>query len=83
MGFTVIEKRTGVPKQVLENPLTVKMLVIGMLDKLAAVKEAIFPVPVTAINPTAVFVCVHLYSVPDTVEPPNKMGEVIKLVHNA
>jgi len=53
------------------------------LDKFAAVKEAIFPVPATAGNPTAVLDCVHLYSVPATVEPLNKIGEVIKLVHNA
>lgn len=56
---------------------------MGMFDKLAAVNEPMLPVPVTAGNPTAGLDCVHRYSVPATVDPPNKTGEVIKLVHNA
>lgn len=56
---------------------------MGIFDKLDAVNEPMLPVPVTAGNPTALLVCVHLYSEPVTVEPLNNMGEVTKFVHNA
>lgn len=56
---------------------------MGMLDKFAAVKEVILPVPDIGVKPTALLVCVHLYSVPATVDPLNKIGVVSKFVHNA
>jgi hypothetical protein len=59
------------------------MLVMGILDMLAAVKELILPVPEIAGNPIAELVCVHLYSVPNTVDPENKIGVVRIFVHSS
>lgn len=58
-------------------------LVIGIFERFAAVKELIFPVPVIAGRPTALLVCDHLYSVPKTVEPVNRIGAVKILVQSA
>lgn len=45
VGFTQILKATGVPWQLFEMGVTIKLAVIGRGDKLVVVKAAILPVP--------------------------------------
>jgi hypothetical protein len=56
---------------------------MGMLEMLAAVNEAIFPVPVNAEIPIELLVCDHIYSVPITEDPSNVIGKVEIFVQSA
>lgn len=59
-GLMVIEKVIGFPEHVLETGTTVKMAVTGVLPKLTAVNEAIFPVPLSGNDPKGTLVLVQL-----------------------
>lgn len=59
-GLMVIEKVIGFPEHVLETGTTVKMAVTGVLPKLTAENEAIFPVPLSGKDPKGTLVLVQL-----------------------
>ncbi len=83
IGFTFITIVNGLPEQVLDKGVTVIMVDMGPLEELVAVKEGIWPVPVTEANPTAGLLLVQLNIVLVILEPLNIIGLVERLVHNS
>lgn len=76
VGFTIILNDTGVPKQVLENGVTVIREEIGAVELLLALNDVIFPVPV-AVKPIPILLFVQLNTVPAMGEPVKIIGSVL------
>ena len=66
----------GMPAQLLDMGVTVKIAVTGTEELLMLVNEAMDPLPVVEARPTAGFVFVQLYTVLATPEPLKLMAAV-------
>lgn len=75
VGFTIILNDTGVPKQVLENGVTVISEEIGTVELLLALNDVIFPLPLAA-RPIPILLLVQLNTVPAIGEPVKMIGSV-------
>ena len=80
VGFTVIVNDCGVPGQPIADGVTVMVAVTGVLVKLIAVKDGMFPVPLPA-KPIEGLLFVQLKEVPLTA-PVNAIAFVVAPLHN-
>jgi hypothetical protein len=76
VGLTKILNTMGVPKQVLENGVTVICAEMGRVELLLVVKLFMFPEPMAG-NPINVLVFVQLNTVPAIGEPVKLTGLVV------
>ena len=82
IGLTVILKVLGIPKQVFEKEVTVKIACTGIFcPPLFVVKGSIFPEPDVAIDPIVILVRVQLKIAPAIVVETKDIASVITPLH--